>query len=121
MGSLLIWEGISWARAASLDSSSWVVQLRGIVMSGSGVSPPVSLPNLKFISRGSSSSEVPSSGPHLLLSGVLSLSKIWSPYQTGAGLSRMKWLSFLWVHPHCKVLKLKSTSMRFETSSGLVA
>ena len=66
-------------------------------MSGSGVSPPVLLLNLKFALRGLSSSGVLSSGSQQLLSGVLSLSKIQSPYQTGAGLSWMKWLSFLWV------------------------
>ena len=83
-------EGMSWARAASLDSSSWVSRLRGIEMSGSGVSPLLLLLNLKFVLRGSSLSGVPSSGPQQPLSGVLSLSKMRSPYQTGAGLSRMK-------------------------------
>ena len=39
-------------------------------MSGSGVSPPVSLPNLKFVSRGSSSFRVLSIGPQQLLSVV---------------------------------------------------
>ena len=89
-------------------------------MSRSGVSPPVSLLNLKFVSRGSSLSRDPSSGPQQLLSGVLSLSKIQSLYQTGAGLSRTKWLSFLWVSPHCRTLKLKSIGMRMETLSGSV-
>ena len=90
-------------------------------MSGSGVSPPVLLLNLKFALRGLSSSGVLSSGSQQLLSGVLSLSKIQSPYQTGAGLSWMKWLSFLWVHPHCKVSKLMSIGMRLETLLGSVA
>ena len=62
-GGLLIWEGISWAMAASLSSSSWVFWLRGIEMSGSGVSPPVLLPNLKLVSGASSLSGVPSRGP----------------------------------------------------------
>ena len=82
-------------------------------MSGSRVSPPVSLPNLKFVLRGSSLFGVPSMGPQWLLSGVLSLSKIWSPYQTGAALLRMKWLSFSWVSLHCRTLELKSTGIRF--------
>ena len=56
-------------------------------MSGSGVSPPASLPNLNGGFGASSSSGVPSIGPHWLRSWVLSLSKIRSPYQIGAGLS----------------------------------
>ena len=110
---LLIWEGMSWVRAVSLDSSSWVVSLREIEMSGSGVSPPVSLPNLKLVSRISSSFGVPSKGPQQLLSGVLSLLKIRSLYLIGAGLSRMKWSSSLWVSPHCRALKLKLMGMMF--------
>ena len=43
MGGLLIMEGMSWAIAAILFSSSWDC---GMMMSGSGVSPPASLPNL---------------------------------------------------------------------------
>ena len=43
MGGLLMWEGISWAIAAMVFSSSCDL---GMTMSGSGVSPPVSLPNL---------------------------------------------------------------------------
>ena len=95
MGGLLIWTGMSWVRAASLDSSSWVFRLRGIAMSGSGVSSPVSLPNLNLVSRVSPSSGVLSMGPQQLRSGVLSLSKMWSPHLMGAGLSRMKWSSSL--------------------------
>ena len=66
MGGLLIWAGMSWVRAASLDSSSWAFQLRGIAISGSGVSPPVSLPNLNVVSGFFSSSGVPSRGPQRL-------------------------------------------------------
>ena len=58
-------------------------------MSGSGVSPPVSLPNLNEVSGFSSSSGVLSRGPQRLQSGVLSSSKMQSPHLTGAGLSRM--------------------------------
>ena len=43
MGGLLMWEGMSWAIAAILFSSSWDC---GITMSGSGVSPPALLLNL---------------------------------------------------------------------------
>ena len=83
-GGLLMWEGISWAIAAILFSSSWD---RGMTMSGSGVSAPASLPNLNWGSRASSSSGVPSIGPHWLRSWVLSSSNMRSPYRVGAGLS----------------------------------
>ena len=61
MGGLLMWEGMSWAIAAILFSSSWD---RGITMSGSGVSPPALLLNLNWGFGTSSSSWVPSMGPH---------------------------------------------------------
>ena len=48
----------------------------GMTISGSGVSPPASLPNLKTGFGASSSSGVPSIGPQRLLSWVLSSSKI---------------------------------------------
>ena len=73
VGGLLIWEGMSWAIAAMAFSSSWDL---GMMMSGSGVSPPASLPNLNLGSGCSSSSGVPSTGPQRLLSWVLSSSKI---------------------------------------------
>ena len=56
-------------------------------MSGSGVSPPASLPNLNSGFGFSSSFGVPSRGPHWLRSWVLSSSNMRSPYLTGAGLS----------------------------------
>ena len=82
MGGLLIKEGMSWAIAAILFSSSWD---RGMTTSGSGVSAPASLPNLNW--GFSSSSGVPSIGPHWLRSWVLSSSNMRSPYRVGAGLS----------------------------------
>ena len=85
---------------------------------GSGVSPPASLPNLNFGSGNSSSSGVPSIGPQQLLSWVLSSSKMRSLYLTGAGLSSTNWSFFLWVHPHCKCLKLKSIGIRSDGLSG---
>ena len=84
-GGLLMWDGISWVIAAMVFSSSCDL---GMTISGSGVSPPASLPNLKVGSGNSSSSGVPSMGPQRLLSWVLSSSKMWRPYLTGAGLSR---------------------------------
>ena len=84
MGGLLMCEGISWAIAAILASSSWDL---GMTMLGSGVSPPASLPNLNTGSGASSLSSVPSIGPQQLWSWVLSSSKIRSPYLAGAGLS----------------------------------
>ena len=87
-------------------------------MSGSGVSPPASLPNLNLVSGVSSLSGVPSRGPQQLLSWVLSLSNMQSPYLAGAGLSSTN-LSFLvWVHPHCRCLKLKSTGIKTVGLSG---
>ena len=83
-GGLLMKEGMSWAIAAILFSSSWDC---GMTMSGSGVSPPASLPNLNGGFGASSSSGVPSRGPHWLQSWVLSSSNMRSPYLTGAGLS----------------------------------
>ena len=56
MGGLVIWEGMSWAIAAMAFSSS---EDLGMTMLGLGVSPPASLPNLKFGSGISSSSGVP--------------------------------------------------------------
>ena len=56
-------------------------------MSGSGVSPPASLPNLNWGFGALSSSGVPSIGPHWLQSWVLSSSNMRSPYQAGTGLS----------------------------------
>ena len=115
MGGLLMWEGMSWASVAISISSFWDL---GMMMSGSGVSPPPSLLNLNWGSGVSSSSGVPSRGPQWLLSWVLSLSKIQSPYLVGAGLSSTN-LSFLvWVHPHCRCLKLKSTRIKIVGSSG---
>ena len=73
MGGLLIWDGMSWAIAAMVFSSSCDL---GMMISGSGVSPPASLPNLNTGSGCSSSSGVPSMGPQQLLSWVLSSSKI---------------------------------------------
>ena len=73
MGGLLIWDGMSWAIAAMVFSSSCDL---GMMISGSGVSPPASRPNLKTGSGCSSSSGVPSMGPQQLLSWVLSSSKI---------------------------------------------
>ena len=90
MGGLLMWEGMSWAIAAILFSSSWD---RGMTMSGSGVSAPASLPNLNVGFGASSSSWVPSMGPHWLRSWVLSSSNMRSPYWAGAGLSTIN-LSF---------------------------
>ena len=115
VGGLLIWEGMSWAIAAMVFSSSWDL---GMTISGSGVSPPASLPNLNLGSGCSSSSGVPSIGPQQLLSWVLSSSKIRSLYLTGAGLSRTNWSFFLWVHPHCRCLKLKSMGIKIKGSSG---
>ena len=114
-GGLLIWEGMSWVIAAMVFSSSWDL---GMTISGSGVSLPASLPNLNLGSGCSSSSGVPSMGPQQLLSWVLSLSKMRSPYLAGAGLSRTNRSFFLWVHPHCRCLKLKSTGIKIEGSSG---
>ena len=114
-GGLVMWEGMSWAIAAMAFSSS--VDL-GMTMWGSGVSPSASLPNLNLRSGVSSSSGVPSKGPQWLLSSVLSSSKIQSPYQVGAGLSSTNQSFFLWVHPHCKCLKLKSMGIRVDGSSG---
>ena len=115
MGGLLMWEGISWASVAMLISSFWDL---GMMMSGSGVSPPASLPNLNLGSGVLSSSGVLSRGPQQLLSWVLSSSKMRSLYLAGAGLSSTN-LSFLvWVHPHCKFLKLKSTGIKIVGSSG---
>ena len=90
----------------------------GMTMLGSGVSPPASLPNLNFGSGISSSSGLPSIGPQWLLSGVLSSSKMRSPYLAGAGRSSMNQSFFGWVHPHCRYLKLKSTAIRIVGSSG---
>ena len=115
VGGLLMWEGMSWVIAAMVFSSSWDL---GMTISGSGVSPPASLPNLNLGSGCSSSSGVPSMGPQQLLSWVLSLSKIRSLYQTGAGLSRTNRSFFLKVHPHCRCLKLKSMGIKSEGSSG---
>ena len=84
MGGLLMREGMSWAIAAIRFSSSWD---RGMTMSGSGVSAPASLPNLNWGFGASSSSGVPSIGPHWLRSWVLSSSNMRSPYQAGVGLS----------------------------------
>ena len=84
MGGLLMKEGMSWATAAIRFSSSWD---RGMTMSGSGVSAPASLPNLNSGFGVSSSSGVPSIGPHWLRSWVLSSSNMRSPYRIGAGLS----------------------------------
>ena len=67
----------------------------GMTMSGLGVSPPASRPNLNFGSGTSSSLGVLSIGPHWLLSWVLSLSKMRSPYLVGVGLSSMNWSFFL--------------------------
>ena len=92
MGGLLIWEGMSWAIAAMAFSSSWDL---GMTISGSGVSPPTSLPNLNPGSGCSSSSGVLSIGPQRLLSWVLSSSKMRSLYLVGAGLSRANRSSFL--------------------------
>ena len=114
-GSLLMWAGISWVMVARSISSFWDF---GMMISGSGVSPPASLPNLKTGFGSSSSLGVPSMGPQQLLSWVLSSSKIWSPYLTGAGLSTMSQSSLVWVHPHCKCLKLKSIGIRIDGSSG---
>ena len=55
-GGLVLWEGMSWAIAAMAFSSS---EDLGMTMLGLGVSPPASLPNLKFGSGISSSSGVP--------------------------------------------------------------
>ena len=115
MGGLLMWDGISWAIAAMVFSSSCDL---GMTISGLGVSPPASLPNLKVGFSASSSSGVPSIGPHWLLSWVLSSSKIQSPYLAGAGLSRTNQSFFWWVHPHCKCLKLKSIGIKIEGLSG---
>ena len=115
-GGLLIWEGMSWARVAMSISSFWDL---GMTMSGSGVSPPVSLPNLKLVSGVSSSSGVLSRGPQWLLSCVLSSSKMQSPYLMGAGLLITNLSFFMWVHPHCRRLKLKSTGIKTVGSSGL--
>ena len=90
MGGLLIWEGMSWASAAMSTSFGD----RGMTMSGSGVSPPASLPNLNWGSGVLSSSGVPSIGPQQLLSWVLSSSNMQSLYLTGAGLLTTN-LSFL--------------------------
>ena len=92
MGGLLMWEGMSWAIAAILFSSSWDW---GMTMSGSGVSAPASLPNLNWGFSASSLSGVPSIGPHWLQSWVLSSSNMRSPYRAGAGLSTTN-LSFFW-------------------------
>ena len=73
MGGLLMWDEISWAIAVITFSSS---EDLGMTMLGLGVSSPVSLPNLNFVSGTSSSSGVLSIGPQQLLSWVLSLSKI---------------------------------------------
>ena len=114
MGVLLMWEGMSWAIAAMLFSSSWD---RGMTTSGSGVSPPASLPNLNWGFSTSSSSWVPSRGPHWLQSWVLSSSNMQSLYLAGAGLSTINLSFFWWVHPHCRCLKLKSTGIKIEGSS----
>ena len=84
-GGLEMCAGISWAIAAMAFSSSCDL---GMTISGSGVSPPASLPNLNEGFGASSSSGAPSMGPHWLLSWVLSSSKMRRPYLTGAGLSR---------------------------------
>ena len=115
VGGLLMWEGMSWVIAAMVFSSSGDL---GMTMSGSGVSPPALLPNLNLGSGCSSSSGVPSMGPQQLLSWVLSSSKIRSPYWMGASLSRTNRSFFLWVHPHCRYLKLKSMGIKTEGSSG---
>ena len=115
VGGLLIREGMSWAIAVIATSSSWDL---GMTTSGSGVSPPPSLPNLNSGSGSSSSSGVPSIGPQRLLSGVLSSSKMRRLYLVGAGLSRTKRSFFLKVHPHCKYLKLKLMGIKIEGSSG---
>ena len=73
MGGLLMCDGMSWASVAMSISSFWDL---GMTMSGSGVSPPASLPNLNWGSGVSSSSGVPSRGPQQLLSWVLSSSKM---------------------------------------------
>ena len=114
-GGLLIWDGISWAIAAMVFSSSWDL---GMTISGSGVSPPALLPNLNLGSGCSSSSGVPSIGPQWLLSWVRSSSNMRSPYQMGAGLSMTNWSFCLWVHPHCRHLKLKLMGIKSEGSSG---
>ena len=85
-------EGMSWATAAIRFSSSWD---RGMTTSGSGVSAPASLPNLNSGFGASSSSGVPSIGPHWLRSWVLSSSNMRSPYRIGAGLSTTN-LFFFW-------------------------
>ena len=113
-GGLLIREGISWAIAAILFSSSWD---RGMTTSGSGVSAPASLPNSNWGCSNSSSSGVPSIGPHWLRSWVLSSSNMRSLYRVGTGLSTTNLSSFGCVHPHCRYLKLKSTACRIEGSS----
>ena len=114
MGGLLMREGMSWAIAAILVSSSgnW-----GMTTSGSRVSPPASLPNLNWGFGALSLSGDLSRGPHWLRSWVLSSSNMRSPYRAGAGLSTTNLFSFGWVHPHCKCLKLKSTAIRIEGSS----
>ena len=91
MGGLLMKEGMSWATTAIWFSSSWD---RGMTLSGSGVSPPASLPNLNSGFGASSSSGVPSIGPHWLQSWVLSSSNMRSPYLAGAGLSTTNLLFF---------------------------
>ena len=115
MGGLLMCDGISWVSMAMLASSLWDL---GMTISGSGVSPPASLPNLNWGSGVSSSSGVPSIGPQQLLSWVLSSSNMQSPYLAGAGLSNTNLSFFGWVHPHCRFLKLKSTRIRTAGSSG---
>ena len=92
VGGLLMWDGMSWAIAAMVFSSSWDL---GMTISGSGVSPPASLPNLNLGSGCSSSSRVPSIGPQRLLSWVLSSSNMRSLYRMGAGLLRTNWSFFL--------------------------
>ena len=114
MGGLLIWAGISWAMVARSISSFWDL---GMTMSGSGVSPPASPPNLKTGFGASSLSWVPSIGPHWLRSWVLSSSNMRSPYLVGAGLSTTNLSFFGWVHPHCRCLKLKSTAIKIKGSS----
>ena len=114
MGSLLMWAGISWVIAARSSSSFWDF---GMTILGSGVSPPASLPNLNFGSGTSSSSGLLSIGPQQLLSGVLSSSNMRSPYLAGAGRSSTNLSFFLWVHTHCRYLKLKSIAIRSDGSS----
>ena len=78
-----------------------------MTISGLGVSPPASLPNLNFGSGPSSSSGVPSIGPQWLLSWVLSLSKIRSPYLAGAGSFKHKSVFLGMSTPPLQVLEVE--------------